>query len=401
MIFMNNKEYVLMHKNIPVLTVTLTENNRVRHIDEILNEEHLPINMKSDENKLITLSEFMKYRAIPRVRQNLSSLLTAYKANDALDLSIKSYQLSISDHYWIKPIATDLSWKEVNFFENDFNDAYIFIAEDVTDNINICTPNTSVNGTLNQMWIQENTDLILLKAGGVLTLEPFNEVFISKLLHETTINHVDYELRQIKNDIYVSACKAFTNNEYEFIPAWQIMSNIRFNENKYQVLLEQCQKYNMPNIQKDIDSMIALDYLILNDDRHWGNFGFLRHSDTLTFTGLAPIFDNGNSLWYDQYKINVNKPYYAYDSQPFNSKHEKQINNIETDLSEMNIKNIIKIMPELMENIYIKNEFITSERLNIMKTLFIDRAKILENHIEYTKNNRKELDISYSKGLSL
>ena len=27
--------------------------------------------------------------------------------------------------------------------------------------------------------------------------------------------------------------------------------------------------------------MIIIDYLTMNDDRHWGNFGILRNSETL------------------------------------------------------------------------------------------------------------------------
>jgi hypothetical protein len=34
-----------------------------------------------------------------------------------------------------------------------------------------------------------------------------------------------------------------------------------------------------------------------NKDRHFTNFGALRNSDTLQYTGLAPIFDTGTSLF--------------------------------------------------------------------------------------------------------
>jgi len=41
------------------------------------------------------------------------------------------------------------------------------------------------------------------------------------------------------------------------------------------------------------------DRIINNIDRHYGNFGFIRNADTLEFQGFEPIFDNGNSLWYN------------------------------------------------------------------------------------------------------
>ena len=43
--------------------------------------------------------------------------------------------------------------------------------------------------------------------------------------------------------------------------------------------------------------MLAADYILANTDRHLGNFGFLRDSETLDWKGLAPIYDSGTSLW--------------------------------------------------------------------------------------------------------
>jgi hypothetical protein len=45
--------------------------------------------------------------------------------------------------------------------------------------------------------------------------------------------------------------------------------------------------------------MITVDYIIANEDRHFGNFGLLRNGDTLEWLGAAPIFDSGSSLGFD------------------------------------------------------------------------------------------------------
>lgn len=383
------RDFILMHKDIPVLTVSLTEANKINKITEILSEEHKPLNMQSNENQEVALSEFMQHRSIPNTRQNLTSILSAYQASDSLELSIKSYQLSISDHYWIKPINSSVSWDNVNFFTNTFKNAPIFMNNQEQADINLITPNSSVNGSLRQMWIKENNKIILLKAGNTLNLEPFNEVFVSKLLAQTNIKHVKYDLKQINNE-YISACEAFTNKDIEFIPAWCIAGKLNPRKNKYKALLNQCTKLNIPGCQKDLDTMLAVDYLTLNDDRHWGNFGFLRDSSTLAFKGMAPIFDNGNTLWYNQYKININKPFHAYMAQPFSSTHEKQIKYIQSDLTDINIKGIIKTAPKLMKTIYSKNEIVSSERLQIMKDLFIKRALSLEEKLEKVKNKQSD-----------
>ena len=47
--------------------------------------------------------------------------------------------------------------------------------------------------------------------------------------------------------------------------------------------------------------MIMTDFIITNSDRHWYNFGILRDVETLRFVSMAPIFDNGNSMFYNMY----------------------------------------------------------------------------------------------------
>lgn len=44
-------------------------------------------------------------------------------------------------------------------------------------------------------------------------------------------------------------------------------------------------------------NMLAFDALVCNTDRHLSNFGLLRDSHTGAALGLAPIFDNGRTLF--------------------------------------------------------------------------------------------------------
>ena len=77
-------------------------------------------------------------------------------------------------------------------------------------------------------------------------------------------------------------------------------------------------------IKESLDRMLALDYLIANEDRHFNNFGVIRDSETMEFIGPAPIFDSGTSMWYE---ILANNIYGDMDmpSKPFESKHSNQI----------------------------------------------------------------------------
>ena len=42
--------------------------------------------------------------------------------------------------------------------------------------------------------------------------------------------------------------------------------------------------------------MIVLDAVILNSDRHFGNFGFLVDNDTFAVKAFAPVFDHNMAL---------------------------------------------------------------------------------------------------------
>ena len=60
--------------------------------------------------------------------------------------------------------------------------------------------------------------------------------------------------------------------------------------------MNQLHSFGLTDVTSQLEQMIVLDALIANEDRHWGNFGALRNSESLEFIGLAPVFDNGNSL---------------------------------------------------------------------------------------------------------
>ena len=43
--------------------------------------------------------------------------------------------------------------------------------------------------------------------------------------------------------------------------------------------------------------MILTDFVMAQTDRHFDNIGFLRNTETLEFTGFAPIYDSGESFY--------------------------------------------------------------------------------------------------------
>ncbi|WP_443738653.1 hypothetical protein [Treponema sp.] len=108
--------YILCHKDINVLNLEIL-NDEVYAINEIYNDEHVPLFLKSQKtvNKVTAFREWWKGRCIPSSRQNLDKFLSEIAGLSLNSLIIKSMGLSLSDQYWIKPENSHLKWKDVNF----------------------------------------------------------------------------------------------------------------------------------------------------------------------------------------------------------------------------------------------------------------------------------------------
>lgn len=79
----------------------------------------------------------------------------------------------------------------------------------------------------------------------------------------------------------------------------------------------------MPCKKSEIDDMIVFDFLISNSGRHFGNFGFIRDTESLPFQRLAPLFDHGNSLWYQDLTYDVLR--HEQKAKPFRELRSAQI----------------------------------------------------------------------------
>lgn len=83
------------------------------------------------------------------------------------------------------------------------------------------------------------------------------------------------------------------------MPAWQLLRT-RAKPNHislYQHYLERCEALGIPGAEHAVARRIVVDCLLMNEDRHLGNFGAVRWTDTLEYTEPASLFDTGSSLW--------------------------------------------------------------------------------------------------------
>jgi hypothetical protein len=86
------------------------------------------------------------------------------------------------------------------------------------------------------------------------------------------------------------------------------------------------EEFGIEDIRRRIDMMLVLDFIIVNIDRHYNNFGLIRDANTLEWLSVAPIYDSGTSMWCTKLPKDMNAESLQLDSKPFRTKHIKQIN---------------------------------------------------------------------------
>ena len=118
--------WILMHKNIDVAELEIIEKvGVVTQVIKTLNTDHAPMGTLNRLQKNINpeaVDTWLRSRAIPASRQNIDKLLRGLSIHNTNVLSLKSYGLSLSDQYWVKPKDSDYSWESINFFQNEFSD---------------------------------------------------------------------------------------------------------------------------------------------------------------------------------------------------------------------------------------------------------------------------------------
>lgn len=344
----------LLNKNTPIADIEFNprRGGYISDIIKILNPEFAPIGIVDDNKNLNTddLSDWWEERCIPDSRANVEQVLEYMQCNKQ-ELVIQSLGLSLSDQYWIKPTGSDIEWKDVNFFNNSFSQDIgdIFFHERRIMNkkfLEDSSPDYTLNGYLNKRWSIEDNKRVLIKGGNnPFNQQPYNEVIASKILLE--LGHFNFVPYTLKDNKY-SVCPNFINEKTEYVPSSLIRKRLpkKENESYYKHFMRCCKKLGFnERMQENLDYILLFDYLIANTDRNFGNFGVIRDVETLKIISMAPIFDNGNSLWYNSLEMNHDVKAY-----PFEMTQDKQIKFVQNfkRIPVYKLKNIGKVCSDIL-----------------------------------------------------
>lgn len=272
------KSYTIMHGNQKAVSI---------HRDGsviIYTTEKMPYNLyleeaaKDDiETRVQNLDNFYYWcasRVLTLDRQYAKEILNSIGATQAstdrerAKIALSYHCLSLMDIYWTKEDGENITFGEINLFENHLEKAFVDVVlrgkQMTIQNSYLIADDLGTQGCYPKAWIRKNGSFSLMKDGGLELVE--NELLASKICRCFKINQVLYE-----EDFYdgqkVSVSEIITSldNSIVSMENFEIYA-MNHDIDKMQFILKlDGYSYYMMNI---------LDYLIGNTDRHWGNWGF-------------------------------------------------------------------------------------------------------------------------------
>lgn len=391
-----SKKYVLKHKDISVVEIELGGDGAISIIGKMINEAHLPVGTV-DSKGIDTkgLKDWWSSRSIPASRENLKEVLNAHGMSVPQQLLDKSFGLSLSDQYWICPQNAHLKWADINFFHNDFSEDVgnlLFGKTNTKDAqaVSFLSPDNTSDGMLKKKWKIINGKRCLIKGGtGPMKQEIANEVIAARICERLGIPFVSYEIKEVEGDKY-SVCEDFITGDTELIPAWRIdaLAKKSNNVSKYERFVKMAESFGVADVRKRIDMMITLDFIIVNTDRHYNNFGLVRNADTLEWLSVAPIFDSGTSMWSGEFTEQINPTSLQLKCKPFNEKHNEQIRHVK-DFSWLDLSKLSGIEAEYTEILssIVDNRPEFDTRIKKLGIALRKRIEILKAIIEKRQTN--------------
>ena len=291
--------YELKHYNTPLVRFSVESgaepNVRILWCDSD-HADLLPLDMEALTEE--GLESWVKHRTIPRNRAYVDTILSkmGLSSNRPFDILRVSKGLSLNDCYWITEEGFDGTFERYNLYDNPFSRVLgeiAFTGYGSSGNVITSSPEYTTNGALPKCWRRDRGVIRLYKGGtsgaSNTGYEPYSEFYASQLAQILDVNAITYGLAKWKGTI-CSTCELFTSKEYSFVPVGRIVRRGGLNAVRkfYDELGEE--------FTASLDDMIVFDAIILNTDRHYGNFGFLVDNKTNKIVAPAPLFDHGNSL---------------------------------------------------------------------------------------------------------
>ncbi len=289
-----------MNKNRILTVISFSEKGEIIDYSRDYNDrDFLPIVSRNDEDWMFS---WWRERAVPLSRNNLNSLLASRDMSIPEEYLIKNLGLSLTDCYWIRPVDSDIRWEDINLFANTFKDNTLEWDQPSGRSLRY-SPNSSLKGNVEKTWTIKRNKRYLIKGNRFATSsESINEVIATEIHRRQGYgNYTEYKLTRIKNKPYDygCSCEMFTDEDTELVTAYDLILSEPQKGGYYEHLLNVCEHNGLDReeVRRHLEYQILTDFVMCQTDRHFGNIGFLRDSNTLEFIGVAPIYDSGEAFY--------------------------------------------------------------------------------------------------------
>lgn len=293
-----------MHKDIPVCDIILTYGH-LTSITKKHNPEHAPIGTNTLLQPISPkkLESWFNRRHVPNLRTDIETLLNQYGQLSTESFLESTLALSLSDTYWIRPAsAPDLTWEQTNLFQNNFN------PRPHRQQI-MPTADASSSGDQKKNWIigQDNTRYLIKQSRPNDKTQSPNEEIGSRLCQQLGIEHITYRVIN-KNNNLASICPCVINHDEDYVTAYDILQSDTNIHTDFDAginwLWQQMEEHSL-DFETFVSDLSLVDVTIRNQDRHWTNFGIIRNADNLEWKRTFPLYDFGNSLYFDSQLTNT------------------------------------------------------------------------------------------------
>lgn len=292
--------YELKHFDTTLVRFSATEDTNTPEIKILwkndAKKDLFPLDLELTEEGI---AKWLKHRTIPKNRAYVHNFLSKCGLNINRPMTIikVSKGLSLNDCYWVVEEGFEGTYDKFNLYDNRFSQVLALIAftgygSSIRTSLASC-PEFTTNGMLPKCWRRKDGKIMLYKGGtsGASNTgnEPYSEYYAAQVAKTLGIDAIEYGLSQWNGEL-CSTCELFTSKNYSFLPVGRVVTS-----GGMKAVREYYEKLGQTFVDA-LNDMLILDAIIMNTDRHFGNFGFIVDNKTNKIVAPAPLFDHGNAL---------------------------------------------------------------------------------------------------------
>lgn len=280
-------EYVLKYKDEQVLIFDID-----RRSVKVLQPQLLPMSINIGNITYSDIQMWCADRILMMNREYCKEILTGLgiDSQDDVTICLTGMGLSFRDNYWVIPVGSLVSWKNVNLYVNEFSHevASLAITGEMKGTIyltdKLFTGELTSKGTRAKCYLRKNNKIYMVKAETITEINAeIVSTYIANLLGIVSAEY-RYSRAFHRN---CSICEVKTSEQIEFTPCRDVMRHFR--EQKIDVN-SQTYKYFLTTDTEDFVLMQIFDYLTLNTDRNRDNYAIGKNNGVVF--GLYPLFDH-------------------------------------------------------------------------------------------------------------